>query len=296
MENEDLLLRIAGIVLPLFGIIAAGWWYGRHQRPNMALANQLNMEVFVPALVFAVMADKTFDLTANWRLAAGAFLVLLTSGLLAVPVARLLKVQAKTFVPPMMFNNSGNLGLPLAILAFGKDALAPAVVMFLVENLLHFTFGAWWLDHSTRLRMLWRVPVVAASLAGLAFSFAGIHLWPPLLLGIRMLGDVSVPLLLFSLGVRLNDVTFDDWHLGAWGAFLRPISGMVAAVGCVLLFGLEKQAAAQLILFGALPPAVLNYVFAERYQQEPIKVASIVLIGNVAGLLFIPLALAWVLP
>lgn len=57
MENSDLLLRIAGIVLPLFGIIAAGWWYGRHQRPNMALANQLNMEVFVPALVFAVMAD-----------------------------------------------------------------------------------------------------------------------------------------------------------------------------------------------------------------------------------------------
>ncbi len=296
MNQEDLFLRIVGIVLPLFGIIVAGWAYGRRHRPDMALANQLNMDVFVPALVFAVMADKSFDLSANWRLGAGAFLVLLFSALLAWPVARLLNVQPKTFVPPMMFNNSGNLGLPLAMLAFGKEALAPAVVMFLVENLLHFTFGAWWLDHRTKLSALWRVPVVAASLLGLLFSFAGIHLWQPLLLGIRMLGDVSVPLLLFSLGVRLNDVSFKDWHLGFWGALLRPLSGMAAAAACVPLLHLDTLQAAQLIVFGALPPAVLNYVFAERYQQEPSKVASIVLIGNVAGLLFIPLALAWVLP
>jgi predicted permease len=50
-----------------------------------------------------------------------------------------------------------------------------------------------------------------------------------------------------------------------------------------------------LIVFGALPPAVLNYIFAERYHQEPEKVASIVLIGNMASLLIIPLILAWVL-
>ena len=50
-----------------------------------------------------------------------------------------------------------------------------------------------------------------------------------------------------------------------------------------------------LFVFGALPPAVLNFLFAERYRQEPQRVASIVLIGNLAALLFLPLALAWVL-
>ena len=50
-----------------------------------------------------------------------------------------------------------------------------------------------------------------------------------------------------------------------------------------------------LLVFGALPPAVLNFLFAERYRQEPQRVASIVLIGNLAALFFLPLALALVL-
>ena len=72
---------------------------------------------------------------------------MLGSGLVAWPLARLLQVETKTFVPPMMFNNSGNMGLPLAVLAFGEAALPAAVVLFLVENLLHFSLGAWMLDH-----------------------------------------------------------------------------------------------------------------------------------------------------
>jgi predicted permease len=61
------------------------------------------------------------------------------------------------------------------------------------------------------------------------------------------------------------------------------------------LLELNESDAALLMLFGALPPAVLNYVFAERYQQEPAKVASIVMIGNIGSLVFVPLALAMTL-
>jgi len=66
---------------------------------------------------------------------------------------------------------------------------------------------------------------------------------------------------------------------------------MLIAWGAGWALGLSAQHQALLLVFGALPPAVLNYVFAERYRQEPDKVASIVMVGNVAALLFIPLAL-----
>ena len=69
----------------------------------------------------------------------------------------------------------------------------------------------------------------------------------------------------------------------------------MVALPVIHLFGLEGRDAAMLILFGALPPAVLNYIFAEQYRQEPERVASIVLVGNAASLLIIPLTLAWVL-
>jgi predicted permease len=295
LTDNSLALRLAAILFPIFGIVAAGYFYARQHKPEMAVANRLNMDVFVPALVFAAMAGKSFDLAAFAPLALGGLLVLALCGLFAWPVARLFGIPAKTLVPPMLFNNSGNIGLPLAVLAWGESALPAAVVLFMVENTLHFSFGARLLDPSTRLLTLWRVPVLFAAMAGLAVAFLKIPVWSPLLTAIKMLGDISVPLLLFALGVRMTDVSFRDWKLALGSALLRPLAGMLIAAGVIQLLGLQGRDAAMLFVFGALPPAVLNFLFAERYKQEPQRVASIVLIGNLAALIFLPLALAYVL-
>ena len=287
--------RIAAIVFPIYAVVAVGYAYGRWKKPDMAFANQLNMDIFVPALVFAALASKSFDIAQNLPLLFGATAVVLGTGLLAWPVARLLGVANNTFVPPMMFKNSGNMGLPLAVLAFGEAALPAAVVLFFVENFLHYSLGTWMLDHRARLWNLWRVPVIAAALAGLAVSVLHFPLWQPLWLGIKMLGDVSIPLLLFSLGVRLTYSRHADWKISIVGALTTPIAGVLVALLMNQVLGLTGRDAAMLILFGALPPAVLNYIFAERYHQEPERVASMVLIGNTASLLIIPLTLAWIL-
>ena len=287
--------RIAGVVFPIYAIIAVGYGYGLWKKPDMAFANQLNMDIFVPALVFAALASKSFDIAQNIPLLIGATAVVLGTGLLAWPVARLLGVAGNTFVPPMMFKNSGNMGLPLLVLAFGESALPAAVVLFFAENFLHYSLGTWLLDHRARLTNLWRVPVIAATLAGLAVSVLHFPLWQPLWLGVKMLGDVAIPLLLFSLGVRLTDSRHADWKISIVGALVSPAAGVLMALLANLALGLSGRDAAMLILFGALPPAVLNYIFAERYRQEPERVASIVLVGNVASLAIIPLTLAWVL-
>lgn len=295
MSDGGLALRLIAILFPIFGIVAAGYFYARRHKPEMAVANRLNMDVFVPALVFAALAGKSFDLVAYAPLALGGFLVLAICGLLAWPIAHLLGMQPKTLVPPMLFNNSGNIGLPLAVLAWGEAALPAAVILFMVENTLHFSFGARLLDPKTRFLTLWRVPVVFAAILGLTVAILKIPIWAPLVMAIKMLGDVSVPLLLFSLGVRMTDVSFSEWKVATGSALLRPLAGMLIAVAVIQLLGLQGREAAMLIVFGALPPAVLNFLFAERYQQEPQRVASIVLIGNIAALVFLPLALALVL-
>ena len=295
MDEQSLSFRLLAILFPIFAIVAAGYFYGRKHKPEMAVANRLNMDVFVPALVFAAMAGKSFDLAVYAPLALGGFLVLVTCGLLAWPVARLFGIQPKTLVPPMLFNNSGNIGLPLAVLAWGENALPAAVILFMVENTLHFSFGARLLDPTTRLLTLWRIPVVFAAIVGLAVALLKVQVWQPAVIAIKMLGDVSVPLLLFSLGVRMTDVSFGEWKLSLGSALLRPLAGMAVAYGAIALLGLHGRDAAMLLVFGALPPAVLNFLFAERYRQEPQRVASIVLVGNMAALIFLPLALALVL-
>ena len=131
-----------------------------------------------------------------------------------------------------------------------------------------------------------------ATLGGLAVSLAGIELWQPAMLAIKMLGDISIPLMLFALGVRISESRIGAIRLGLIGAVARPLLGMALSFALVWLIPLPERERALLIVFGALPPAVLNYMFAERYNQEPEKVASMVLLGNVAAVLFLPLALA----
>src|SRR2546425_262991 len=193
--------RVLGIILPVFSVIVLGYFYARRAKPDMAWINRINMDILAPALIFSALANKDFDLASNGVLILGAIGVVAGSGLLAWPFAKLLHEDVRTFVPPMMFNNCGNMGLPLAALAFGQIGLSAMVALFTISNLLHFTFG-------------------------------------------------------------------------------------------VHIVKLDATQSSLLILFGCLPPAVLNFMVAEQYDQEPAKVASIVLIGNVASLVFVPLGLA----
>ena len=290
-----MLIRIVEIHFPLFAITALGYLVGRRMKPDLSQANKLNMDVFVPALVFAALANKAFDISAFLPLVVAVSLIVLGSGLVAWALARALGMQPKTLVPPIMFNNCGNLGLPLAVLTFGETALAPMVVMFMVSNLVHFSFGAWLLDHRVRLLTVWKVPSVLATFLGLSVSLSHFEVWPPLLIAIRMLGEISIPLMLFGLGVRLADSRISAVGIGVFGALARPLIGLALAWAVLQLVELPAREQALLLVFGALPPAVLNFMFAERYQQEPGKVASMVLIGNLAAVIFLPLALALVL-
>jgi malate permease and related proteins len=103
-------------------------------------------------------------------------------------------------------------------------------------------------------------------------------------------------LMLFSLGVRVADADLSEWRVGLIGAVLSPVLGVAAAALMVALLNPPPLQAGVLILFGALPPAVMNFLFAERYAQEPAKVAAIVVLGNLLSVLSLPLALAYVLP
>jgi malate permease and related proteins len=250
------------------------------------------MNVLAPALIFSALASKDFDVAANRLLILGSIGVVLGSGLIAWPLAKVMRQDHRTFVPPMMFNNCGNMGLPLAVLAFGPSGFSAMVAVFTISNLLHFTVGAWMIDHHARFGRLLKNPMVWSTVVG--FAFALTH--PPLpewtATTFRIVGDALIPMMLLSLGVRLMDVQWSDWRIGVVGGLVCPLTGIAMAMLLSPILGLDEAQRGLLILFGCLPPAVLNFMVAEQYRQEPGKVASIVLIGNMMSVAFVPLGLA----
>lgn len=287
--------QIFSIVFPIFAIVLVGYLYARRHLPDMAAANKVNIDIFVPALIFDVLSGKDFNLGDYQLLALGGGIIVLGSGLLAWPIARLLGYRIRTFVPPMMFNNSGNMGLPLALFAFGEAALPAAVMLFIISNTLHFSLGMKMLDSRASLIGLLKIPMLIATMAGLVVAVTPIQIPSLLAIPIEMMGQVSIPLMLFSLGVRLIHVDWRAWRIGVAGAIVCPLTGILIAFALGTIFQLDEMQYAILLLFGALPPGVLNFMLAERFDQQPELVASIVMIGNVASILVIPGMLYFVL-
>lgn len=288
----ELLNRIAEVIIPVFLIVGIGYGYARRQAPDLGGFNRVALDVLAPLLVYTALASKDFRLADHIPLLVGGAVLILGSGLLAWPLSRVFKVSPRTLVPVVMFNNCGNMGLPLALLAFGPQHFGAAVALFSISNLLHFSLGARLTSAAARTRDLLLSPLMIGTLLGFASAMTDIR--PPELAmtGMRLLGDALLPMMLFALGVRLTSLTRQGVALGLVGALARPIIGLAIGLPLAWALGLEGAAKGQLLLFAALPPAVIQYMLAERYQQEPEKVAAMILLGNALALVFVPLALA----
>lgn len=287
----DLALKILGIITPVLIISAIGWIYGRLRKPDMTFTNRLCVELFFPLLIFSAMASKQFHIMEYLPLIAGGIIVLLGSGLLAWGVARLMGYNPRAFVPSMMFSNTANMGLPLTIFAFGNQYLPGAVALFMIFSLFHFTLGIRICSPTASIRGILKGPMIWAMILGVAMSAMGWSLPDWLATSTNMLGETAIPLGLFALGVGFSSFRVERWSIGVIGALLCPISGMIIALPLLSLLSLSPAFKGILLLYAALPPAVMNYIFAEQYQQEPGLVAAIVVGGNVASLFFVPLAL-----
>lgn len=296
--------RILGIILPVFIIIAVGYGYarlrGERVKGDMTAVNRVSMDILCPLLVFSALAAKDFDLAHNATLILAGVIISLGSGLLAWPVAKMFGYDVRTFIPPMMYNNCGNMGLPLAVLAFGASGLSAAVALFMACNLIYFSVGIKLIESGrNRHTPLWKFlvsPMMAAMMIGMLFAIFKVVLPAPLMQGLKMLGEASIPLMLFALGVRMLDVSFKSWHIGVIGAIVCPVAGLIVAWLLDGVLNLPPDQRGQMYLFASLPPAVFCFMVAEQYQQEPDKVASIVLLGNLAALAFVPAGLWLGLP
>ncbi len=287
--------QVFAIVAPLFLIVCVGYLYGSRSQPAMGVTNRLVMDVFMPALIFHVMVQENFYPNDYIGLMFGGVLIMLGSGLIAYFLARTAGFSWRSFVPPAMFSNWANLGLPLYVFSLGEAALGGGIMLVVVGNILFFSIGTY--IYSGRLSgfQVLRTPILIAVIVGGLVNALGISF--PLFIDrpIDMLGQVAIPLMLFSLGVRLTRVTFNDSSVAIVIAIFCPVVGGLLAYLVTQFLVLPELHRNILLLFGILPPAVVNFMLAEQYNNDPEKVASMVLIGNLVSIISIPIMLLFVL-
>ncbi len=291
----NLTLRILEIIAPVVAIIVIGYGMGRAWNPDMRTTNRIALDILGPMLVFTALASKEFDITSQMPLLAASIAIVIGSGIVAWVFAKMAHLQPAVFVPPMMFNNCGNMGIPLALFAFQQPGLGAMVVLFTTSNLLHFTLGVWMVDHKAKLTDAFKSPMVWATFVGAVFGVMKWHLPDSVFVPLKYLGDATIPMMLLALGVRMKDVTRDGMPVALIGAAVCPLAGLLVAAALTEFFSFTPLQRGMIFLFSVLPPAVLNFLVADRYGREPQTVASIVLVGNIASLVFVPLGLIFAL-
>jgi len=283
--------KIASITLPIFTLVLVGFLYGRRVKPDLGGANKLIVDIALPVLIFISLSSKFFDPAAALLFTAASIALILLSGLIAWPLAKFSGATVQAFLPCAMFTNVGPIGIPLIALAYGPEGMATAVVLLVISNLLHFTLGAGVMSGKVEWRMVYANPLVLATVLGVASSQFQLTLPQWVETSCTMIGGVLVPMMLMSLGVRLASSQVADAWVGARSGVLILIIRIAAALLVLWLSPLQGLERGALILFACLPPAVFNYMLADKFQVEPNKVASTVIVGHLMSLAFLPLGI-----
>ena len=275
-------------VIPVFLLIAAGFAFAHWKKINLTSVTEIIVYLGTPSLVFSSLAGKPLFATDIAVLSAGILLIFAIVGFFIRLYFLVSGFSSRGFALPTLFMNAGNMGIPLALFAFGQAGLQRATLMFVIITFLQYSLGIYILNGRSNWTEIFRLPLIYAALAGLSVNLAQISLPEVLLRPIIMLGQATIPIMLISLGYRLHEVESLQWGHALGGALTRIGGGFAAANLAVHLIGAEGVNRQVLLLYGALPAAVVNFVLTEKYRQDPALAASIVVISTFISIFTIP--------
>ncbi|EGU35194.1 AEC family transporter [Vibrio scophthalmi] len=286
--------QVVGILFPVFALVLTGYSVGRWIRPDFAAINRINMDAFTPALVFSSLVAMPLD-TEQIPLLSAALIAVLVPGLVMIPICKIMKLDFKAWAPPHMFRNSGNLAIPLFTYTFGESALASAVLLFVVSACTHVSIGLAVLSGGNPFKQVIKMPVFLAAASALILNLSDVSVWMPLYEATKLLGQAAVPVMLLSLGAQMCNMRLSGLKIGLVCSIQSLATGAIAFAIIYWLIPLPTMQLQMMVLFAMLPPAVMNFLFAERFQISPSEVASMVLYGNFFSVLTLPILLTFAL-
>ncbi|NKB98320.1 MAG: AEC family transporter [Pseudomonadales bacterium] len=291
-----MLQEVLTVVTPVFVIALIGYTWVKRDLPfDNNTVSTLVMMIGSPCLIYSSLTTNTPAFADLFLMVGAALLSIGGALLIAWIILKLLGWPIKTFMPSLVHANSGNMGLPLVLLAFGEEGLALGMAVFFVNSISQFTIGLSVSSGSFNPTQLLRQPVIWAVL--LVLLVLGFELQPPRWFSetTKLLGGITIPAMLLMLGTSLARLNISSIKQTLTISVLRLSMGFGLALIAIEVFGLTGIAAGVILIQFAMPSAVFNYVFAERFNRDPDKVAAVILQSTLLSILTLPFLVAYAL-
>ncbi len=288
----ELYLKLIDVLFPVFFVIGVGYYLGKKD-PNFDTTFITNFagNIGTPAMVFYTITTTGITLEIFIEYFIYALIIIGGFSLVGLLFLFILKKDVISELPPLILPNTGNMGIPICLFAYGTAGLGVASAIATVIIFLHFTLGVLLAKKSFSLEILIKNGPIYAILASITFLYFKWDVPGYIENTTFLLTYTTIFLVLMSLGIALSRLRVVSWaHASILGA-VRVIIGPIIGFGLIKFLNLNGFFAGVLLIQSAMPSAVLTYLVGSMYSEKRVvdNIASVIVSSTLMSFITIPI-------
>ena len=288
----ELYLKLFEVLFPVFFIVGIGYYLGK-KNPNFdtTFITNYSGNFGAPALfIFAITSSGvTYSVFSEYFIYA---IIALTSfALICIIFLFFMKKDISRELPPYFLPNTGNMGIPICLFAYGTLGMGVAAAISSLVILLHFTINIFLASKKFDIKIILKSPPTYAVIVAVYFLYFDLEMPKVVLNTVMLLGYAMIVLILMSLGVSLTQLKVFSLKDSVISSIGRVIIGPIIGFMIIELFDLSGFAAGVLLIQSAMPSAILTYLVAEMYSPKKVvdSISSMIVVSTLMSLITVPI-------
>ena len=288
----ELYLKLIDVLFPVFFVIGVGYYLGKKD-PNFDTTFITNFagNIGTPAMIFYTITTTGITLNIFIEYFIYALIIIGGFSLVGLFFLFILKKDVISELPPLILPNTGNMGIPICLFAYGTVGLGVASAIASVIILLHFTLGVLLAKKSFSMEILIKNVPIYAILASVIFLYFRWDVPGYIENTTFLLTYTTIFLVLMSLGIALSRFQVVSWTKASILGAVRVIIGPIIGFSLINYLELDGFAAGVLLIQSSMPSAVLTYLVGSMYSDRKVvdSVASVIVTSTVMSLVTVPI-------
>jgi hypothetical protein len=288
----ELYIKLFEVIFPVFFIIGIGYFLGKkNPKLDTSFITNYAANFGTPSLVIFALTSTgiSFSLFAEYFVYS---LILLTSfGIVGLIFLILMKKDYIRELPPFILPNTGNMGIPICLFAYGKLGMGVAAAISSLVVVLHFTLNIFLAKKKFDLYVIIKSPAFYTILITIGFLYFNITMPQFVLNTVMLLAYTMIVLILMSLGIGLTQMKVFSFGSSIITSIGRVIVGPIIGFIVIKIFNLSGFAAGVLLIQSSMPSAILCYLVASMYSPKKIvdNISSMIVVSTLISLVTVPI-------
>jgi len=290
----DLIVKLFEILFPVFLTIGIGYWYGvKDQKFDTKFITDLAGSIGLPCIIFYALTTSNADVTVFLRFSFYIIVYVIIFSIIGIFIIRFFNGDIYRLLPPIILPNTGNMGIPICLFAYGNMGFAIATAATAMILVFHFSIGILLASRRFSIIPLVTSPPVYALIISLFFVYYKIPAPKFLEDATFFIGYATIFLVLMSLGIALSKLKVFSLKETLAYSLTRVLIGPIVGLGFVKFFNLTGVEAGVMFIQASMPCAILTYLIGKIYSPKKISdsIASTVVLSTFLSLITIPLVL-----